>query len=106
MRFCPNQDSLDQARQKVTNYSSSEGSNVNQIKTKLHRTPCRKQSKTISESESDSDVTSNIPLPPDLTDKNVSVNKISNIFNSSAENNLDFDILEGTIISHKSNGLF
>ncbi|XP_071574986.1 uncharacterized protein [Temnothorax nylanderi] len=123
-------DSLDQARQKAMNYSSSDDSNINEIK-KKSRTSCRKQlQKPIaSESDTDSDLASVIPNPPNLTDKNVSVipnqsaltnedvsvipnqpdltnkdvsvNKLSNVLNFSTDN-VDFDILEGTLVSNKS----
>lgn len=78
----------------------------------MQKKPRKKQlQRTISESESesDSDVTSVIPNPPNLT-SNISVNKPSNVSvneNSSTENvvigNLDLDVIEGSVVSHKSN---
>lgn len=105
--FCPNQDSLDHARQKATNYSSSNDSDINEMR-QNPRISCKKHSQKtiISESDSESDVTSVIPNPPDLPN-NISVNKISNNLNS-PENveNVNLDITEGTIVSQKSNNLF
>ena len=103
--FWPNKDSLDQAREKAMNYSSSDDSNMNKVKKNVH-TSCRKQlQKTIS--ESDSDDTAIIPNPPVLTNNNVlqTVNKPSKNVNSD-ENVIDLDIIEGTLVSHKSNILF
>lgn len=107
--FCLNQDSLDQARQKATNYSSSNDSDINEVK-KNPRNPYKKQlqKNMVSDSESDSDATSVIPSPPDLTNNNISINKPSNIPNS-AENvirDINLDVIEGAIVPHKSNVLF
>lgn len=107
--FCLNQDSLDQARQKATNYSSSNDSDINEVK-KNPRNPYKKQlqKNMVSDSESDSDATSVIPSPPNLTNNNISVNKPSNIPNL-AENvirDMNLDVIEGAIVPHKSNVLF
>lgn len=62
----------------------------------------------VSDSESDSDATSVIPSPPDLTNNNISINKPSNIPNL-AENvirDMNLDVIEGAIVPHKSNVLF
>ncbi|XP_050452426.1 uncharacterized protein LOC126852014 isoform X1 [Cataglyphis hispanica] len=99
-------DSLDEARQRATNYSSSDESNTNQIKKS-----CTKRSlNTVynNESESDSDDSrSIIPNPPHLKDTNVSqsaknIQSISNILDSTIINNIDLEILDGTIVPHKN----
>jgi hypothetical protein len=89
------------------NYSSSDESNINKVKKNVH-TSCRKQLQKTIVSESDSDDTAIIPNPPALTNYNVlqSVNKPSKNVKSSGENVLDLDIIEGTLVSHKSNILF
>lgn len=108
LQFCSNQDSLDEARQRATNYSSSEESNINEIK--KSRTKQLNNTVSDNEFESDSDDSrSVIPRPPNLTNTNASqlVDKspsISNIFiNSSVANDIDMEILDGTLISDKSN---
>lgn len=67
--------------------------------------------KTVSDNESeyDSDTShSVIPNPPDFTDKSAvqSVDRISNVFNSSVINDISMEVLDGTIVSHKSNYYF
>lgn len=105
-----NPDSLEEARQRATNYSSSEESNINEIK----KSRTRQLNKTVSHNESTSDSDDSrsvIPNPPNLTDTNASqsINKnqsISTLINSSAVNDIDLEILDGTLVPHKSNFYF
>ncbi|XP_070169190.1 uncharacterized protein [Polyergus mexicanus] len=97
-------DSLDEARQRATNYSSSDENNTNQIKKS-----CTKRSlNTVydNESESDSDDSrSIIPNPPSIHNVSQSaknIQSISNILDSTIINNIDMEILDGTIVPHKN----
>jgi len=111
-RICPNQDSLEEARRKATNYSSSEESSTNNaINYKSHT---EQLNKTVSDDESESDSSDSrsiIPNPPNLTNINAlqSINtnqSISNILNSSVVNDIDMEILDGTLVPHKSKFYF
>ncbi|KAM0726198.1 hypothetical protein ACS0PU_008279 [Formica fusca] len=101
-------DSLDEARQRATNYSSSDENNTNQIKKS-----CTKRSlNTVydNESESDSDDSRSI-IPNPQSTHNVSqsaknIQSISNILDSTIINNIDMEILDGTIVPHKNNFYF
>ncbi|CAL1671795.1 unnamed protein product [Lasius platythorax] len=108
-RYC---DSLEEARRKATNYSSSEESSTNNaINYKSHT---EQLNKTVSDDESESDSSDSrsiIPNPPNLTNINASQSintnqPISNILNSSVVNDIDMvndiDILDGTLVPHKS----
>jgi len=109
MVFSKYSDSLDRARQKANNYSSSDDCSINQIKKNSYTSSKKQLQKAIIsdfESECNLDVGSVIPKPPKLT-HNVaqSVNKTLNTLNSSVGNIVDLDIIEGTLVSHKSNSL-
>jgi hypothetical protein len=87
------------------NYSSSDENNINKVKKNVHTSSRKQLQQTIS--ESDSDDTAIIPNPPVLTNNNVlqSVNKPSKNVKL-VENVIDLDIIEETLVSHKSNILF
>ncbi|XP_029155723.1 uncharacterized protein LOC114942157 [Nylanderia fulva] len=101
-------DSLEEARQRATNYSSSEESNINEIK----KSRTRQLNKTVSHNESESDSDDSrlvIPNPPNLTvntNASQSVNKsqsIATVINSSVvSNDIDLEILDGTLVPLKS----
>nr|XP_034194208.1 uncharacterized protein LOC117610679 isoform X2 [Osmia lignaria]XP_034194210.1 uncharacterized protein LOC117610679 isoform X2 [Osmia lignaria] len=106
IKFHGHYDSLDEARQRATNYSSSDESNTNQIKKSCIKRSLNTVYNNESESDSD-DPRSIIPNPPNLKDTNVSqseknIQSISNILDSTIINNIDMEILDGTIVPHKS----
>jgi len=90
------------------NYSSSDDSTILKTKRKSRISSKReKREKTgVSNSESDSEPTSALPNPPDLTiNKEMPVKKSSNILEHIQEIP-DLQVIDGSLVSHKSNSKF
>jgi len=91
------------------NYSSSDDSAILQTKKKSRissKTQREKTGVSNSDSESDSESASVLPNPPDLTiNKEIPVKKPSNTLEPIQEV-LDLQFIDGSLVSHKSNGKF